>query len=89
MVRKQLRERLDALHNELKSTSTVDDDIREGLEQVMGDIRQLLDNEGDTSQGHANLAERLKTNLERFEHSHPVLATSVRRVVETLNTMGI
>ena len=90
MPKKRLRESLDVLHEELKNTSTVDDDLRQDLMTVMDDINQLIDEEDDARTSSPNtLADRLKDNIEHFEDAHPVLAISVRKVIESLSAMGI
>jgi cysteinyl-tRNA synthetase len=90
MPKKRLRESLDVLHDELKNTSTVDEDLRQDLMTVMDDINQLIDEEDDArTSSPTTLADRLRDNLERFEESHPLLANSVRKVMESLSATGI
>ena len=89
-MKEQLREHLETLHSELSNTSSVDARSKQLLEEVLGDIRELLAQaeppDGDEPHG---LADRLREAAHSFEESHPALSTAVGRVVDTLTNLGI
>lgn len=85
-----LRQRLEELHAELARTESVDASAREALQAVLGDIQALLArSEGEESQSPSSLSERLSEATRHFEESHPTLATTMGRVIDALNNMGI
>ena len=85
-----LREHLQQLHKELAQTETVDEKSRVLLTEVLDDIRGVLDRSGDdATRGPLRLSERLAEATRDWETSHPVLATAVGRVADTLSNLGI
>jgi signal transduction histidine kinase len=89
-VGEQLREHLEALHSELTSTPSVDDRSKQLLEEVLADIRELLERTEPAAQDeHQSLGERLRDATQHFEDSHPTLSTAVGRVVDALSNLGI
>ncbi|MFC1889504.1 DUF4404 family protein [Thermodesulfobacteriota bacterium] len=90
MEKEQFSEMLKKLHNELENTESVDDSGRELLGVVKDDISKLIDRPDDEElHGSSGLVERLKEAVFHFEDSHPSLASSMRRLVDTLSSMGI
>ena len=86
----RLRESLEALHNELASIESVDEEGRELLRILGDDIQKLLDKTGPgESRQRTSLVERLTQGIDYFEGSHPTLALAMKKVIETLSNMGI
>jgi hypothetical protein len=90
MERQKLREVLEQLHHELKGTRSVDESGRELLCLLMDDIQQILDQSGeDKAQPNQNLTDQLTRAIYYFDTTHPTLALSMKRVIDTLSNMGI
>ncbi|HEY8492579.1 MAG TPA: DUF4404 family protein [Myxococcota bacterium] len=89
MAKQQLRAQLAALHEALADAESVGPEARELLENVMEDIRQLLELEEQRAGEPEGLIERLREAVEDFEESHPVLAEAAGRVIDALARMGI
>jgi len=90
MERDKLREALEKLHHELKGTRSVDESGRELLRMLMDDIQHVLDQSGeDKTQPNQNLTDQLTKAIYYFETTHPTLALSMERVIDTLSNMGI
>ncbi len=86
----EVKERLRALHAELKTTRTVDKDSEELLRQIVEDVRALLSHKGELSASqHAGIRERMAESARHFDASHPSLAATLRTVVNSLNALGI
>lgn len=86
-----LHKQLEALHQELSRTSSVDRESRELLATLLNDISRLLGSEPAEHGGHdeRKFAERLDELAVRFEAEHPALGIAIRRVVDTLAKAGI
>lgn len=82
-----LHERLEALHAELASTTTVDAESRQALNTLLGDITRLLDQ--SHAQGNEPMTDRLEALAVGFEAEHPALGTAIRQVVDALGKAGI
>ena len=89
MEKEQFTEMLKKLHNELENTESVDDGGRELLGVVMDDINKLIDQPDEEELQGSRLVERLKEAVFHFEESHPSLASSMRRLVDALSSIGI
>jgi hypothetical protein len=89
MPLKRLKVILRDLEAELASSTSVDDDVRERLEQAIAEIQSAIQQE-DPSQLEADtLSARLSAAAERFESSHPTLFGMVGRIVDALGQLGI
>jgi hypothetical protein len=84
-----LHAQLEALHADLIRTQAVDDDTREMLVTVLGDITQLLHRSTRSAAEHRSLTERLDALAVRFEADHPALGTAIRALVDALQKAGI
>ena len=90
MEKEQFTEMLKKIHNELRNTESVDDSGRELLGVVMDDINKLIDRpDEEEMHGSSRLVEGLKEAVFHFEDSHPSLASSMRRLVDALSSIGI
>ena len=84
----ELREHLVQLHDELEGTDSVDLESRELLSSLLDDIHSLLGDEGDAT-SRQSLVDRLGDATRRFETTHPTLATTGGRGMDTLANLGI
>jgi hypothetical protein len=87
---KELRKLLHQLHDEIKSTQTVDEKGTELLRDLEGDIRDLLErSEGNPVQLHPSIIQRLEGALNHFEVTHPDLTTMISKLLDSLSNAGI
>jgi hypothetical protein len=85
-----LRRRLAELHAELERTEALDPEARAALEEVLGEIRELLARSGGKPRrGPGSLSGRLAEATRHFEESHPTLTATLGRVVDALAALGI
>ena len=90
MDRQHLHEHLEQLHRELQQIRPVEDTDRRALEQLMTDIKELLDQrDGYPVEKHNGLAERLKQSVTQLEASHPTVTMLMGQTIEMLAKMGI
>jgi ElaB/YqjD/DUF883 family membrane-anchored ribosome-binding protein len=90
MDRRELHETLEKLHEELHGTRSVSEADRELLEELMEEVRRVLEAGGDASGArHQGLKDRLDAALYELQEDHPQLVSSIRNVVNYLSAMGI
>jgi ElaB/YqjD/DUF883 family membrane-anchored ribosome-binding protein len=90
MERRELHETLEKLHQELHGTRSVSEADHALLEELMAEVRRVLDHQGDApAERHQGLRDRLDAALYELEEDHPQLVSSVRNVVNYLSSMGI
>ena len=90
MKKKDLRDSLSHLHNELKNVKLADKPSGEILKKLENDIQRILENSGDIPQRHhQSLMESLKESTEHFEVSHPALTSLMNGIMKILSDMGI
>ena len=86
----ELRDTLEKLHQELEQTDNLDDDSRQRLQHLMGDIRTLLDREEPSSVDHyQSLGDQLNDAIQGFEISNPSLTAMMRHALDILSGLGI
>ena len=90
MDKQELQNTLEHLHGELQQIESVDENERQILQKVMGDIKKLVE-AGDSDQHlvHDRLGEGLREAIERFEASHPRATMLMGQVIDALAKMGI
>lgn len=84
----RLQTLLDQLHEELGRAESVDEGLREKLEDLVADTRALLEKGGGPIEP-GSLQERLTDILAQYEGTHPTLAYVMGRVIEALSGLGI
>jgi hypothetical protein len=90
MDHSELRDTLEKLHQELEQIDYLDDESRQRLERLMGDIRTVLDREGPSSTEHyKSLYDQLMDGIQRYEISHPNLTAAMRHTLDILSGAGI
>jgi len=86
----ELREALENLHRELEETEHLDDESRQKLEHLMGDIRTALDREEPSSTEHyQSLVDQPNEGIQRYEVSHPSLTALMVHALDILSGAGI
>ena len=88
MEKEKLRKMLEQLHLELQGVKSADEIGQKHLQILKQDIQNLLDKSGEQPSGHS-LIERLKTAIMDLEKSHPALALTMKKLIDTLSNMGI
>ena len=85
MPRESLKQQLQQLHDTLQQHPQLDDESRELLQSIAGDVA------GQTEAGQADeaLTEQLQQQAIRFEQDHPTLAGVLRQIVDTLGRIGV
>jgi uncharacterized membrane protein YccC len=85
-----LRDTLEKLHQELEQTENLDDEARQRLEHLMGDIRTVLDREEPpTAEHYQSLGDQLNDAIQRYEISHPSLTAAMSHALDILSGVGI
>ncbi|HYC00176.1 MAG TPA: DUF4404 family protein [Candidatus Limnocylindrales bacterium] len=86
MSHPELNERLQELHRELHGLQELDDpESQRLLAELRRDIEAVL----ARSEHEEGLADRLNDMVERFERTHPTLASAMGAVADQLARMGI
>jgi len=85
-----LRDTLEKLHQELDQISDLDDESRQRLEHLMGDIRTVLDQEEpSTAEHYQSLGDQLNDAIQRYEVSHPNLTAAMSHALDILSGVGL
>ena len=86
----ELRDTLEKLHQELEKIDNLDDQSRQRLQHLMGDIRTALDREGPSPTEHyQSLDHQLNDAIQRYEISHPSLTAAMKHALDILSGVGI
>lgn len=90
MNRQELTDLLHKLQSALEAGPAVDDTLKVSLRQLDQDIQKLLTQGDSAAAADASTLNARAQELEaRFETEHPVLASTLRDVMDTLGKMGI
>ncbi|MEY4767279.1 MAG: hypothetical protein RI907_3952 [Pseudomonadota bacterium] len=91
MNREQLQSLLQQLRQGLADAPPMDSELRASLLQLEDDIQHALKPQAAAANEGAdgNLEDRAKALEARFEAEHPVLAGTIRDLMDTLGKMGI
>ena len=89
MDSQDLRTAVAELEHQLSTSSTLDAESREVLEQALQDIRAALKEQTNVDQQRQTLVGRLRLAVERFEGTHPTLTGTLMRLIDGLGEMGI
>lgn len=90
-----LKTSLSSLRSNLASAGPIDDELKDLLTQLDGDIKQLLERravEAETEPGQSTtygLAERTQEISAKFAAQHPQLEPALRELGNILSSMGI
>ncbi len=89
MPRDQLRESITHLQEELSGGEPLSPEDRSQLESVLGEVSRILETESPEPSGEGTSFESLPTLVERFETTHPKLASVLGRIADSLSQLGI
>jgi hypothetical protein len=86
----ELHDTLEKLHLELEQIDNLDEESRQSLQHLMGDIRIALDREEPSSTEHyQSLGDQLNVAIQRYEISHPGLTAAMKHALDILSAAGI
>ena len=88
MTHGELSDLVRKLHDEIDSLPPEDGQVRERLDQLVGDIEQRLEGEADDAQ-QERLTGRVQDAIEEFERDHPSATGILNHIMMTLSNMGI
>ena len=86
MPKEDLKRQLDRLHDELASTTNLDDETRALLEHLARDIERTLEGQPDAPH---SVRERIEGATLRFEAEHPRFARMLSEVTDALAKIGV
>jgi hypothetical protein len=89
MPRQQLKDALEALHEELESAQEIEADDRRALLQVANEIRKALGHGESEPPDEGTLSQRVSALIEELETTHPMFAGTLRNISEALANLGI
>jgi hypothetical protein len=90
MENNDLRKLLDQIHEEINSTTSVDDKGSELLRDLDEDIRALLERSAEHPiQLHPTFVQRLEGAIDHLEVTHPDLSMMISSLLESLSKAGI
>ena len=90
MPTKELKAKLRQVHAELENTQDLPEQDERSLRDLLDEIEGRLDelDEGQ-HEGDGGVGERMNKTLREFQATHPTLAFTLRRLVDTLQKIGI
>ena len=81
---------LEQLHAEIERNEPLDEEERELLKHLSGDIRELLArSEGKETQVDQSMIERLEESIDRYEVAYPDLTMLLGKLLAILSNAGI
>ena len=89
MDKEQLQKILEDLHEELSTLDSIDGSSRALLQQLMGDIQEIVSKSEPEPEKQANATAQLEAVAVKFKSEHPKLAMAVSEVVDALGKLGI
>jgi len=90
MDQNAMRDALTRLHAELDNIDHVDPTSGAALKKLAEEIRRILENSGEIPESHhQSLRESLKESVGHFEASHPLLVSTMNRIIQSLSDMGV
>ena len=89
MSAEQIKTALQQLHEDLRSTSSLDPELRSLLQKIDGDIQELLRTESPASPATAGLITRIEEAAAGFSLKHPNVEGVLLRLADGLGQMGV
>ncbi|MCY1403265.1 hypothetical protein D9M71_184350 [compost metagenome] len=87
MPARELQEQLNTLREQLEQNPPLSEEERDKLHELMTQIEAQIKLE--TATQDASLADGVNLAVERLELEHPLLAGTLRNIVQALGNMGI
>ncbi len=85
MSHQELTAALEVVHQQLSEADHLDPHDVEKLRHTMKEIQAALSEQRQ----EASLSEQISSSARKFEESHPVLTTTLGRIADMLQQMGI
>jgi hypothetical protein len=89
MSRRDIKATLAELHAELENTPQLDEDLRQLLVDVDGDIHALLATDADSEVDMDGVRDRVESLAADFAARHPNTESFFRELINALGRMGI
>ena len=89
MPREKLQRLIASLQEELSSIESLDDESRQELIKLIGDVEELATAETPPIGTEATAAGQLENATLKFESEHPKLSMILGEIVDTLGKLGI
>lgn len=90
MDNSDLLDTLEKLHQELEQTENLDDESRQQLQHLMGDMRTVLEREEPAStEEDDSFIEQLGDAIQEYEVSHPSITAALQHALDILSGAGI
>lgn len=89
MNRRDIKATLAELHAELENTPQLDEDLRQLLVDVDGDIHALLATDTDSEVDMDGVRDRVESLAADFAARHPNTESFFRELINALGRMGI
>lgn len=90
MPTKELKAMLSQVHSELENTDDLPEQDERSLRALLDEIEGRLDElEAVPDGGEESIGDRIDMALGDFQVTHPTLAFTLRRLVDTLQKIGI
>ena len=89
MERDKLRQLIGDLHRELSATDSIDADSRLLLEELSGDIEQLVATDAPSTKHRDTASAQLEDAALKFETEHPKLSMVLGEIMDALGKLGI
>ncbi len=83
-----VREKLLELKQKLQGSSPKNENQRQARQELLDDIQTYLDADSQTETPE-NMLEKLETNIEEFEATHPTLSLYLNDTLQILSSLGI
>ncbi len=87
--RKRVTEKLNELHDNIKSGDPIDSELEEPLQAAIGEVEEAVVADATVEDDHSILNEKLGDLALNFEVSHPQLTNILNRISELLAGAGI
>ena len=89
MTDRDIKTTLTELHRELERAPALDDDLRNLLQELDGDIHALLETSDSGENEVSGLRDRVEAMAVDFAAAHPDTERFFREIVNALGRMGI
>jgi hypothetical protein len=87
--RKQLRDTLIALKDELNGVRPESDKQEAALRELLRDVQDFLRAEDQGEQEPQAMSEKIEQGIDQFEATHPKLALYLNDALQMLSSLGI
>lgn len=89
MPKDKLRQLVASLHEELSQADELDDEARQRLQELGGDIERLVSREESPAAHRDTALEQVEEAAVRFQAQHPRLASILEEIMDSLTRLGI